>query len=661
MKKIFNALSLRNTMIVIVVLATVVISYYNIRDFLNSVKTEKIKTNLQELIILSKSLSALIHETQKERGASAGYLGSEGKKFTAILPKQRKLTDIKIKEYIKTLKKINVTKYDGELAKEIEKLNSFLNELPQIREKINNLSISIENEVAWYTQMNATILKMIGLTSRLAPNETIAMDLAAYVSFLKSKERAGIERAVLSATFGEDMFNPGMFVKFIRLISEQNAFLDDFLTFASPEMKKMYYKSIQDSSFQEVQRMRNIAIKKAHTGNFNIDPEYWFKTITKKINVLKQIDNNISDIILNDLNKLSNHYILQTVIGVVINIIMIIIGYMSVKKLEMQLRSLKGLILKIAQDKDLSLEVRIYERDEFGTIRQALKEFLEKLHEVITSAYMSSNENQNVANKLAVSFNKINENIVKEAGIVTQAANTADKLKINLLEESQTSNEIKKYIVDANANLKNARNLILNTIENIQINAQNENDLALKLQQLSQDAEQVKDVLNVINEIADQTNLLALNAAIEAARAGEHGKGFAVVADEVRKLAERTQKSLSEIDATINVIVQAINAANTEMNQNVEKVNMLTNQTQEVQEKIDGVTKEMEVVVKKVENNVEKVENIVKVMQDFIRKMEQITNLSNENKQKVFENNKNIEKIAQLAEKLLKEISQFKI
>ena len=109
------------------------------------------------------------------------------------------------------------------------------------------------------------------------------------------------------------------------------------------------------------------------------------------------------------------------------------------------------------------------------------------------------------------------------------------------------------------------------------------------LQSLTQNAEEIKGVLTIIADISDKTNLLALNAAIEAARAGEHGRGFAVVADEVRKLAESTQKSLTEINASVNVIVQSISDASDAVERNAQSALQLVDISDEVQESLYGV------------------------------------------------------------------------
>lgn len=131
--------------------------------------------------------------------------------------------------------------------------------------------------------------------------------------------------------------------------------------------------------------------------------------------------------------------------------------------------------------------------------------------------------------------------------------------------------------------------MINTTVERIQSVAGKEHELSGNLQALAGNARETKEILVTIGDIADQTNLLALNAAIEAARAGEHGRGFAVVADEVRKLAERTQKSLAETSATINILIQAINDNSEALNQNMDEMMDLTRYVATVDQKMDEV------------------------------------------------------------------------
>ena len=613
---------------------------------------------LKSAVALSVKISNVVHELQKERGRTAGFLGSGGTKFVQEIRSQYTHSDSKIRDLESFIASSHFQDIHQDIKKEIQRELVLLKKVPLIRKKVLALRISAKEAISFYSNLNAKFLATIGSLSKKSNEATITRELIAYDDFLLSKERAGIERAVLSATFANDAFLPGFFVKFIRLISEQEAFLDSFKMAAPQKFVKLYEKVSQNPVFQEVKRMESVALQKANIGNFAIEPGYWFDTITKKINLLKDIENSIAKQILSDItsiiekNKTSFYMTLFiTLIGL---IFVLLLGYLIIEKsINATIEVLGTSLSKIVKNKDFSTVIPLQSQDELGIVVDNTNRLIHFAKETINEAKASIEKNSKVAKELSQTAMDIGKNMEEEAYFVSQTASNATKIRTPLIDAVNKLDRAQTEIEQANNLLQFAKENIISLVNEVKKSALKEKSIVRELDELIKTTDETKDVLTLIEEIANQTNLLALNAAIEAARAGEHGKGFAVVAEEVRGLAEKSRSHVEKINATITQLLSKISDISAKISANAENITNLSESVDNIEADVDSVSSVMNYTVEGSLEASNKIKDILQDIEEIITDVSKINELSSLNA-------RNVEEIASSTELLYKQIDSLR-
>ncbi|EKP0307897.1 methyl-accepting chemotaxis protein [Aeromonas veronii] len=498
----------------------------------------------QQLTVVERS-AQLVHELQKERGMSAGFIGSEGRKFADTLPRQRQLVDEAIRRF-------------QALERDVvhEQAGLGLSELMGIREQVDKLAIEAPRQVAFYSQLIASLLKVVDEISLRSQDAAIALQTNAYAAFLQNKERMGMERAILSNVFAKGSFTPATLQQFMSLLAAQQSYLERFRAVASPAQLHLLEQIEKNPVMAEVAKYEQLALGKMSEGNFGVDPERWFAVSTEKIDLLKQGDDQLYlqlfERVEQKQGESQRNFWWGTMMVLLCLLLTTLISWKVLRDVHLGFVALHRTFSRLVNDNDLTVRVNWQSGDELGALAGDLNRFLQHLEGLLLEVRRSCEVLTRSASNSSEVIAEVNEGVVRGVGQVELVATAATEMASTVAEIARNATQTSLATQQAISRARQGDKEVDQTIAAIEQVAGTLDETRLLVNNLHQDTESAVEALNLIKQISDRTNLLALNAAIEAARAGESGRGFAVVADEVRSLAARTQRAADDIEQMLS-------------------------------------------------------------------------------------------------------------
>ena len=646
-----NNLGIKSKIMAIVIVSLIglgIMSAYMLNGILKTRSKAEFSEKIVDTIINQNNF---IHEMQKERGFSSGVLAGGDNKN---LLEQRKKVDAALDKL----------EEKNEIASEINSIRS------NVDQKSGNDLISRITKI-----LIKEFIAINGYSDKLEPS--LVDDLKRIIIVGEIKESFGILRATLNGVFTKKSISKEDYNKVVALNSVINKFMQDFDD-CNPKEFSDEFDAIARKKADFIDAM-NIIKNVVATEDVSYDAASWFSKISISIDAMRELELKLLDNMQKDARRIkgdaNTELIISSIVIAICILLMLLVSTLIGKNLISGIDQTKnglvrffdflnyksnkaefldrsgsdeiGQMSALINENIKQIEANLSEQNNFikeantfvnqigkgnyvaqlnaDTSNPALSQLKQTFKDLQIALKHAIAENGDDVLNLLESFKKqdftkrLEDDGKMAVGINALGEEIAKMLRANL-DQAHVLEEKAESLSQSMKELTQGANVQASSLQEsaaaVEQMSSSMNAISQKTSDVIRQSDEIKNIITIIRDIADQTNLLALNAAIEAARAGEHGRGFAVVADEVRKLAERTQKSLTEIEANTNVLAQSINEMSESIKEQSEGINMINQSVAQ----IDTLTKENVVIVNKANEVTSDVDDMAKAIVNEVRK-----------------------------------------
>ena len=632
--KIINALKnlkLRSQILTVLALPLLGMLWLGGTSLLDQLRLSNEMSQVNQLARYATHVGQLVHQIQRERGASALLLSSSNNNDRDALTAQRQRTDTSVQELKRLLERFDTAGIGQEFERLVQQEMQQLNQLGTLRAAVDNGQVSPSKSNARYTQIVDGMLHSIVFIATTTTNPKMATRILAYLYYLEAKERAGLERAVGAGNLAAGRFDAEQHQLFQRLVAEQNILISLANDKLPEGLSGIHRDTVRGSDVDEVLRIRDQIFNGGLTGDLGgFEGADWFRVATSRIDQMKQVEDRIEEDILAkaaDLHRQARSALIRNgllEIGAIL--LAVTLAVLLIRIIVSTLAGVAGHAERLAGG-DLTVRLEAGGENEIGQLQNSIIRMTERLSNTIGEISNAADSLAAAAEESSAVTLQTSEGVHQQQQEVAQVSTATQQIASSVKSVAANTNEAAEQSQQLDGSAQTSLKELHEAVVLINSLTEQATETASAVERLQKGCQSIYSVLEVIRNISDQTNLLALNAAIEAARAGEHGRGFAVVADEVRTLSQHTQASTTDIGNMMERLQQdadqAVNLMQLSLEQSQRGAGTVQHAGECVEHMVRGVAgirdmstqiasaaEEQSVVLEEISQNIERISDI---------------------------------------------------